>query len=137
MLIRWTFIAFTNFAKSINLLWMVSLWCMLLFKRSTNWRVINKSHYHDYGEQKFELKCLLIIFTFTSIQNSRSLAKIRTLNSGALKLTSKGKKSKTCNITVAILLFAHRNTSAKLSSCVLCSLLFVIKQSSALENGSI
>ena len=85
---------------------MVSILCRarLLFGvcYNVNVQFISKSdQYIALWLAKFELGCLLLIFvTFTLFQNSRSLAKPRTLNDGVSKLISKGEKSKICTTSI-------------------------------------
>ena len=67
----------TNFAKNINSSQMVSLWWELFCKLSIY--TLKSAQWITIWWAKFELKCLLLIF-ITPIQNSKSLAKMRTSN---------------------------------------------------------
>ena len=90
---------------------MASLWCVLLSKRSIY--ILKNDRWTLLRWANFKLKCLLIIFILTSIQNSRPFAQTRTLHAGVSKLISK-KKYKICIIYIAILLSSHQNTVTNL-----------------------
>ena len=82
----------------------------------TPWRVNNCWQYG--ARAKFELECLLYRLTNTSIQNSKSLAKMLTLNAGSPD-HSEEKSFKISNFTFAILPFSHQIALTKLPFWVL------------------
>ena len=87
----------------------------------TTWKVINRT---KIWWAKFELKCPLLIYSFTSIQNSKSLA-----NKGCwipLHQNSFRKPSKRSKITFAILNFPHQHDLTNLPSWVLKNLILLV-----------
>ena len=109
------FYCFFNFAKSIDWLRMVSLWCELLFQLNLEvngqWITITISW------AKSELECPLLIFIHF---NSKSFAQVKTLNAGTSELIWRRRRrkkntSKLSNISFAVLHFSHQTALTKLS----------------------
>ena len=114
---------------------MASLWCELLCKSSVY--TFKSDRWIRLWWAKFELECLIIIFIIASIQNSRSLVKMKTLNASVSKFISKKKKAKIYTISVTILLFFPQNTLTDLPFWVLQSQLFVINHQTCFNTSPI
>ena len=115
----------TNFAKNINLSWMVSLWCELLCKRPIYTFKCNQ--WIKIWWKKFDLECYYW-YSFTPIQSSKLLAKTGTLNAGISELIPKKNHLKFVTL---------HNILSELPSWILCSELLLMKPSDALQNSSI
>ena len=87
------------------------------------WRVINGK---QYGEQDFSLN-IFYWYSFASIQNSKSLAKNKTVNAWTSEFILKKKTLKISIVTFVILHFSHQNALTRLPLWVFRNLLFSMK----------
>ena len=130
-----TVIALTNFAKSINLSWMVSLWFVWCELCKCSIYTLKNDQWITTWWANFELECLLLIFIYFN-SKFKVTCKNGDFKCQCTRTHSKETMSKISNITFPILPFSHQNTSTKLPSLILRSLLLLMKPSDTLQTHS-
>ena len=123
----------TNLAKSINLSWILSVWCELLYKRSIY--TLKSYQWITIWWARFELECLVLIFIYFN-SKFKVTCKNGDFECRYIRTHSEEKTSKISNIAFVILPFSHQNVLTKLPSWVLWNLFLLMKPPDALQNGS-